>query len=226
MNASENHYRIPADGRDHVIHVSGGRTSGFMLRQILDAHGGELPDNAVAIFTNTGKEREETLVFLDQIEKRWAVPITWLEYTYRRDLAGGRGPEKQKNWFRVVSFSTAHRRGQPFVDLIQSRQMLPNVVMRMCTEELKVNTAARYCRHALGWKKPLSILGIRHDEPRRWGKAINEECRTRYPMVYAEHTVDDVTAFWNAQPFDLGITSDHKATATCASSRACGSSAL
>ena len=201
-------YRIPDDDRHYVLHVSGGRTSGYMLRKILDAHGGTLPDNARAIFTNTGKEREETLEFLAEMEGRWDVPITWLEYTYRTDLPGGRGPEKQKNWYRVVNYETARRAGEPFAEMIVSRQMLPTVVARMCTEELKVNTVARYCRWVLGWIKPISILGIRYDERRRWEKALFEECRTAYPMVEARHTVEDVTAFWRAQPFDLTISSD------------------
>ncbi|WLG54047.1 hypothetical protein PSH77_15230 [Pseudomonas extremorientalis] len=37
------------------IGVSGGRTSGQMLRRILDAHGGKLPADVHAFFENTGK---------------------------------------------------------------------------------------------------------------------------------------------------------------------------
>ena len=37
-----------------IINVSGGRTSALMLRRVLDAHGGALPDGVVAAFANTG----------------------------------------------------------------------------------------------------------------------------------------------------------------------------
>lgn len=38
-----------------VISFSGGRTSGMMLRAILDAHGGTLPADVRVLFANTGK---------------------------------------------------------------------------------------------------------------------------------------------------------------------------
>ena len=47
-----------------------------MLRRILDAHDGELPDDVFVDFTNTGKEREETLVFVNECSVRWGIPIT------------------------------------------------------------------------------------------------------------------------------------------------------
>ena len=57
-----NPYRIaPASPWFHVVNVSGSRSSGFMLRQVLDAHGGALPARCEAVFANTGRERPETL---------------------------------------------------------------------------------------------------------------------------------------------------------------------
>lgn len=198
-------YLLPDDGRGHVIHVSGGRTSGYMLRRILDAHGGSLPGHARAVFCNTGKERAETLDFLVEMQARWAVDITWLEYTYRADLAGGRSPEKQKNWYRVVDRETASLDGRPFEELIRSREMLPNCVTRFCTSSLKVETTQRWIRHEAGWKKPWDVLGIRWDEQRRLKRAINAECRVTYPLAEARDTLDDVMRFWAAQPFDLAL---------------------
>lgn len=51
-----------------VISFSGGRTSGYMLRQILDV--GLQPDVHV-LFADTGKEMPATYDFVDEIEKRW-----------------------------------------------------------------------------------------------------------------------------------------------------------
>ena len=76
-----NPYRIPeASPWYHVLNVSGGRSSAFMLRKVLDAHGGTLPARCEAIFANTGKERLETLDFVQAFADRWGVPVTWLEY--------------------------------------------------------------------------------------------------------------------------------------------------
>ena len=63
-----------------IISFSGGRTSAYMLRMLLDEHDGTLPDDWITIFTNTGKEKPETLDFVNQCSIRWNVPIVWLEY--------------------------------------------------------------------------------------------------------------------------------------------------
>lgn len=39
-----------------VISFSGGRTSGYMLWRILQAHDGKLPDDVYVMFANTGLE--------------------------------------------------------------------------------------------------------------------------------------------------------------------------
>src|SRR5262249_19633664 len=49
-----------------VVSFSGGRTSGYMLRRILDAFAGRMPDGGKVIFCNTGKERPETLDFVER----------------------------------------------------------------------------------------------------------------------------------------------------------------
>ena len=63
-----------------LISVSGGRTSHYMLKRILDAHGGVLPPDVFVAFANTGKERPETLDFVRECAERWSVKIHWLEY--------------------------------------------------------------------------------------------------------------------------------------------------
>ena len=203
----DNPYLLPTDEFFRVINVSGGRSSGYQLWNILQAHDGRLPNSAVAVFCNTGKERPETLDFLHRMEREWHVPITWLEYDYRFEARGG--TEDPKNVHRVVTYETASRAGEPFETLIARSSMLPNIKLRKCTAELKVETALRFCRRDLGLKtkQVRNVLGIRHDEPRRWEKALYEECATEYPMVHARATKADVGRFWNNHPFDLGIES-------------------
>ena len=48
------------------ISFSGGRTSGYMLHAIMEANGG-LPERARVVFANTGRERNETLDFVQEI---------------------------------------------------------------------------------------------------------------------------------------------------------------
>jgi len=58
------------------IAFSGGRTSGYMLRRILDTNGG-LPDRCAVTFQNTGREMDETLDFVHEVGSRWNVPVVW-----------------------------------------------------------------------------------------------------------------------------------------------------
>lgn len=65
-----------------VISFSGGRTSGYMLYKILEAHQFKLPKDIYVTFANTGKECEETLEFVNDCEKHWGVKIHWLEHYF------------------------------------------------------------------------------------------------------------------------------------------------
>lgn len=87
--------------RPAVIHVSGGRTSGFMLRKIIDAFGGTLPNDVIPVFCNTGLEHEATYRFLKELGDRWC-PIVWLEYRWTPDA-------ETKHGFAVVDYCSASR---------------------------------------------------------------------------------------------------------------------
>ena len=199
-----NPFLIPKEGH-WVINFSGGRSSGYMLWRIIDAHGGTLPTNATVIFANTGKEHPATLDFVKQCGDEWDVKIVWLEYHRRNDRKGG--IKDPKNHYRIVDHKTASRNGEPFEQLIEKSYRLPNPTMRMCTSELKVATIQRYLMRELGIPGPehKNILGIRADEKRRVNKALMEQCRVIYPMVYAGTTENRVLDFWNCQSFDLQV---------------------
>ena len=103
-----------------LISFSGGRTSGYMLHKIVEAHGGTLPENVHVNFANTGKEREETLRFVHNCETSLGIKINWLEY--RNDTPG----------FEVVGYNSASRNGEPFQALIEKKKRLPNWKERWC----------------------------------------------------------------------------------------------
>lgn len=186
-------YRIEGPA---TIQVSGGRTSGFMLRRILDAHGGTLPDDVIPTFCNTGLEHPATYRFLQDMEREWACPITVLEYRSEGDNHGVRV---------LPSVCEADREGRPFEQLIEAKKYLPNPVTRYCTMELKVRTSNRFCRQVMGWDEWECAIGFRADEQRRVAKMrgdVKAE-RMRAPMAEAAHTAADVLEFWRGQNFDL-----------------------
>ncbi len=194
---TRNPYRIDGPA---LVSFSGGRTSGFMLRQILDAHDGQLPADVHVVFFNTGREFEQTLRFVHECGARWQVTITWLEYDPADPFATG-----------VVGYNSASRDGEPFAKVIQARGFLPNPTMRLCTHYLKVKRGIAFMRDMMGYPEWVNIVGLRHDEPRRVArqKAQNEAGKERFETVLPLHeariTRQDVSAFWKRQPFDLGL---------------------
>lgn len=195
-------YRIDGPA---LIQFSGGRSSGFMLRKILDAHGGALPEDVRVSFCNTGLEHAATYAFIARVEREWGVPVHWLEYQYD----GG-------HRFAEVRPESAGRNGEPFETLIRASSYLPNPVTRKCTAELKIRTAKRYAQ-SLGWPEWSSIVGLRADEPRRVAR-MRGDIKAEHvvmPMAAAGHTREHVLAFWRAHPFDLELPGDDAALGNC-----------
>ena len=189
----------------HVLNVSGGLSSAYMLWLHLQENGGQLADGTIALFANTGKEREETLHFVAELTANWGVPITWLEYRYHPERRGRRKGE-MKNDYEIVDYESASRDGQPFEQLIVGHRYLPNQATRMCTQELKVETFRRYLRYGLGAESWMDSLGIRFDERRRWTRRFNDP-GLLFPLVTARVTKKDVQDFWDTQNFRLEIPS-------------------
>lgn len=181
-----------------IISFSGGRTSGFMLHEIIAAHGGTLPADVVPAFANTGKEREETLRFVHECGSRWGVDIKWIEW--RRGEAD----------FEHVGFNSASRAGEPFAALIVKKHSVPRGNQRFCSEYLKVRPLMALAE-SFGWTggQYAEVIGLRYDEGHRILKGLaNAEKfgrRCLYPLSRAKVRKADVMAFWSAQPFDLGL---------------------
>jgi 3'-phosphoadenosine 5'-phosphosulfate sulfotransferase (PAPS reductase)/FAD synthetase len=217
--ADANPYRLPPGAVQ--ICFSGGRTSAYMLRKILDENG-PLPDRALVLFQNTGREMDETLHFVQETGLRFGVPITWVEYRPRVDLQdwqlslvaenmGERFARQLRDWwtpdprgFAEVSHNSAARHGEPLTALVMARKFLPNQAARFCTQELKIRTAKRYLV-AKGWTYWTNAIGIRADEAHRSATQPKERFSTWRPLVAAGVSKRDVEAFWNRQAFDLRL---------------------
>jgi hypothetical protein len=196
---SRDPFLLPAPS---AISLSGGRTSAYLLRRVLDAHGGVLPAHVRVLFANTGKEREETLVFLREIETRWGVPVQWLEY---RPKTGGSRVD-----FAPIRFETAARQGEPFEAMMDHERYVPNGRRRLCTQNLKVRVMEAFmASEGLSPGDYEEVVGFRADEPGRVAKAResenNEDRVLRFPLFEAGVGKAEVMAFWAGQPFDLGL---------------------
>ena len=194
-----NPFRVP---RPAVISFSGGRTSAFMLKKIVDAYGGRMPGGVHVVFANTGMERPETLEFVELCGREWRVEIVWVEYLWD-------APHRT----RVVDFATASRNGGPYAALIDRKGFVPSVTIRTCSGTLKRDRIESYARHRLGLKRWHSVIGLRADEQRRVLRMRTRNCGSRtgahavLPLADAGMREADVLDWWKRQPFDLGIPS-------------------
>ncbi len=159
----------------------------------------------LVVFCNTGKERPETLDFVERVSCEWGVPVVWLEYRHNG-----------KPTFAIVDYATASRNGEPLEAAITARRgdsgFLPNPMVRYCTIDTKIKTLIRYLL-SLGWSRWSNAIGFRADEPARVAKlraGANREKREEalLPLAVSGVTRADIRAFWDAQPFKLQLGRD------------------
>lgn len=179
-----------------LISFSGGRTSGFMLYKILEAYNFNLLPDIYVCFANTGKERPETLDFVNECAKQWKVNIIWLEY------------QRHAPYYKEVSFENASREGQPFTELIDTKKCLPSVFRRFCTADLKVRPITNLLKRKYKLDCWDMVIGLRYDEPQRVANMKNNDSKdwsTVMPLHENKITKRDIMTFWASQSFDLQL---------------------
>ena len=190
-----------------LVSFSGGRTSAMMARMIqispCYAH-----YRKVYCFANTGKEREETLQFVQLCDENWGFETVWLEAAIHPELGKGTS-------HRIVTYETALRNtdpvkpGHPFFDLC-SKYGIPSNSAPHCTRELKAAAIASYmcevcrrsyCVEEVYYLPYTQAWGIRADEPSR----LTKRPGVIYPLADLGITEPIVRSFWDRQSFDLGL---------------------
>jgi 3'-phosphoadenosine 5'-phosphosulfate sulfotransferase (PAPS reductase)/FAD synthetase len=150
----------------------------------------------IVVFANTGKERPETLDFIEKCDKQFRFHCIWVEAI--TNPKHGKGIRA-----KVVDYITASRDGEPFEAMI-AKHGIPNVRNPHCTRELKLYTMQSYVR-SIGWKKWYTAIGIRIDEIDRISLNAKEQ-RFLYPLVSNIPTrKNDINKFWGEQSFDLEL---------------------
>ena len=177
-----------------VVSFSGGRTSAYMLKRLIDDG-----EDLIVTFANTGKERNETLDFVRDCELNWGIKIIWLEYRNGKNFDS----------YEIVNYETASRNGEPFEQLIFKVGHLPNAVYRWCTSRLKIDVIKHYINDLYSYDVPKDLrlaIGIRADERHR-GKSKGTNLPSIFPLLDAEIVKEDVDRYWREQSFDLAIDS-------------------
>ncbi len=175
-----------------IVSFSGGRTSAHLAYKMQFSP--EFADwEKHYVFANTGKELEETLLFVERCDKEFGLNVQWVESVINPQKGVG------VSW-RQVSYETASRHGEPFSDMVH-KFGIPNKDFPHCTRELKERPMEKWANDTIGpgyvW-----AIGIRVDERKRVSGAENRI----HPLVTVWPTNERmVRDFWARMPFDLGL---------------------
>lgn len=160
-----------------VISFSGGRTSAYMLRRVLDAG---LQPAVHVIFADTGKERAETYDFVRACGAAWGIDIVCVE---RPGQFTQLITDKSFLPNPIMRFCTQELKLKPMRDWMRSQgyEHWTNVVGIRADEPRRV----------------AKMRAAEEKRAERWDIAL--------PLADAGVTLADVNAFWKAQPFDLQL---------------------
>ncbi len=176
-----------------VCSFSGGRSSAFMaiwlkLRYPLK--------NIIFLFANTGKEKEETLRFVNECDKYWKLGVIWLEAVVHPQKGVG-------TTYVVTDFENACRDGRIFEDVIR-KYGLPSKLYRHCTREMKERTIKKYSDDFFGNNNWIMALGMRADEPHR----TKPKKDVFFPLKEIGAIKPFVRNWWSRQDFDLELSEE------------------
>lgn len=146
------------------------------------------------VFCNTGLEHEDTLRFVNEVDKKLLDnKVVWLEAVVN--------PEKGKGIrHKFVTYETASRKGEPYEAVMQKYQV-PGMTTPICTDRLKTTVITSYLRETFKTTKITRALGIRADETRR----AKEKALVIYPLVDLDIDKQDVLEFCAQFEWDLRI---------------------
>ena len=178
-----------------VCTFSGGRTSAFM-GQFIKNYSKYDEFDKVFIFANTGKEREETLQFIDKCDNKWNLNVVWLEADVIHEKGVGTS-------YKIVDFNSASRNGEPFEEMLK-KYPIPTNYGSNCTRELKLAPINKYIK-SLGYTEVYTAMGIRWDERHRMSNTAKEQ-NIIYPLIN-DIRVDSkfIRSWWDNQSFDLEL---------------------
>ena len=178
-----------------VISFSGGRTSGYLTKRLLDEK--HKWKDVIVIFANTGQEHEKTLEFINLCDKKFGFNTVWIE-------AVAHPGKKKTSTAKVVNFKTASRDGKPFEAII-AKYGIPWSKAAHCTRELKEYPIKNYLGSlGLDVKDRYMAIGIRADEAKRISKSA-DNFNLVYPLIDWGVDKQDVLDWWEDQTFDLDI---------------------
>ncbi len=189
--------------KDLIVSFSGGRTSAYMSKWLIDNKSNEY--NLIFIFMNTGAEDERTLKFINKCDAEWGLGLIWLE----ADVVHG---ERVGTKYKVVDFDTASRECEPFYSVVK-KYGIPNQSYPHCNRDLKLAPFELWMADHL--PSAQRAIGIRCDEIDRMAANMDEK-RIIYPLITMNpKNKGDILGWWSRQSFDLDLPEHFGNCVTC-----------
>jgi len=193
-----------------LITNSGGKTSAYMTKKILDKYRNNPDWNILVCFANTSQENPETLDFINKCDDVFEFETVWLEAVVHFG-------ERVASTHKVVNYDVACRDGYVFEDVIKEYG-IPNKAYPHCNREMKLNPIHDYAEQYFEGEKYKTAIGIRIDETRR----VSEKAEKAHSDGIVYPLVDwwpadkiDVNDFWEDQDFTLELKEHQGNCATC-----------
>ncbi len=176
-----------------VVSFSGGRTSAYLCKVMIDKFG---RDNVDFIFMDTGAEHPKTYEFIRKVNKHFDLNLTCLRGDFNQPLGKGHS-------YKIVSINDICADLKPYKNMVD-KYGTPTVASGWCTSRMKEETHDKYCNDKYGKGNYQTWIGIRADEPRRLG-GIGKKETLKYMAEITDAEKQDILNYWSKMPFDLGI---------------------
>jgi 3'-phosphoadenosine 5'-phosphosulfate sulfotransferase (PAPS reductase)/FAD synthetase len=176
-----------------VASISGGRSSAFMAYLLETQYKDR---EKYYVFANTGREHQNTLIFLRNLE-RYILEAK----IYLIEAQVNFGVRKSTSFKIVNSYPELSLDGTPFEQVIK-KYGLPSVSFPHCTRELKINPIKAFIKEHLKLEKGTYVeaIGFRYDEI---GRAKYGNPNYIYPLIDHKVTKQQVNDFWKLGDFKL-----------------------
>ena len=153
----------------HVVKLSGGRSSAFMLALLLKNDLLCKDRGDVVVFNNTSAEHPETYKFVAKLkqytESYYSIPFFLTEFATYEDISSGN--YARFSTFRLVNEKPKsdenpdgyHYKGEVFEELLSYKAFLPNRHRRVCTSTMKIHVTEQFLSSWFACKDELEHLG-------------------------------------------------------------------
>lgn len=176
-----------------VVSFSGGRTSAYLCKLMIDTFGRE---NVDFIYMDTGAEHPKTYEFIRNVNREFGLNLICLRADFNQPLGKG-------HTYKVISIDSIKCDLGPFSEMCK-KYGTPSTAGKWCTSRMKQEIHDMYCDSTYGKRGYQTWLGIRGDEPKRL-TGIGKTNLIKYMAEISDADKQDVLDFWSGMPFDLDL---------------------